>query len=136
MKPSRNTVNLIALLAIALSALILVQQRRSATPIQPVQVAQVETATLTNDEVAAAPARPRSVVRPATAVKPVAAATLAPGAVADGTSPVEMNDDAELAYQLGEDVSKMDAEAKARLRADWQAHVEEARVQAGAGAVQ
>ena len=40
--------------------------------------------------------------------------------------PYALNDDVELAYQLGEDVTTMSPETKAQLRADWQARLFEA----------
>lgn len=35
----------------------------------------------------------------------------------------EMSNDLELAYQLGEDITKLSPEALARMRNDWEAHV-------------
>lgn len=36
-------------------------------------------------------------------------------------------DDVELAYQLGQDVTELTAEGRARLKAEWEAHVQQAQ---------
>ncbi len=126
MNPSRASLNLIAVLAIATASLLLVQQRRAAAPIQPVQVAQL--ADSNDPESLGAPVESKSVTRPVAAPQTAQAIppSPAPTALQDGTPSPELNDDVELAYQLGEDVTTMSPEAKAQLRADWQAHLSEA----------
>lgn len=62
----------------------------------------------------------------------VATIPAAPTAVAAPLDAVraEMANDAELAYQLGEDISKLSPEALAQMRTDWETHVRQSQAEA------
>jgi hypothetical protein len=127
MNTSRTALNLVALISLSAVALLFVRQHRlpaAAAPATPVAMAA---------EAAPVEAQPTTAIRtaavagkvPAAAPAATTAATPVPGAP-------DLKDDVELAYQVGEDITRLSPEARARMRADWAAHLAQVHSEATA----
>lgn len=98
----------------------------------PATPTAVETARSENESAPAAASAVGVEVQSEHALTSVASVPAAPSAVATPLDAVraEMANDAELAYQQGEDVATLSPEALAQMRADWETHVRQSQAEA------
>lgn len=137
MKTSRLSLGSVSLMTVTVLAAVLFYWKAS-TPPATISLAETSSASVSekssSDEVPA-PKAPTVMAPTVSTSTPATVAATHPSetALPPGVAP-ELATDSELAYQLGQDISKLSAEALARLRADWKAHL--AQTQSEESAVQ
>lgn len=122
MKTNLNPVRMILVLSLSTVLVTVIQRAVRPAP----SVANITAVAVESAEPSEAVAEAMPVSAPVRVAAPVTRPAAAPEdvqAVPQGTA-VEMGSDIELAYQLGEDVQNMTPEARARLRAEWEARVQ------------
>lgn len=128
MKSPQLSLKLVGVLAVCVAVVVVVSQRGVRSP----EVAASETPITLSTSVAETVDMPKTTTAVPAAPKIQAPALEGNEVVPSAGELAELalaarGDEAELAYQLGMDISKLSAEARARLKADWEAHLKLAR---------